>query len=180
MQVSVYIATSFDGFIARLDGSLDWLPGADGNMEGLEDFGYDAFMAEVDALAMGRNTYETVRSFGAWPYAATPVYVLSRSLQALPLPPAGSEILWQQSPQELVSHLQSQSCRKLYVDGGLCIQSFLAAGLISDLTLTRFPVLLGQGKPLFGPLPQDVNLDHQETKSFASGAVQSRYLVAKN
>ena len=172
MKVSVYIATSLDGFIARQDGAIDWLPG----MEPGEDYGYGAFMKTVDTLVMGRNTYEKALSFGGWPYAGHRVVVLTHR----PLPPApkGADVeAMAGTPQEVAAALAAQGARQVYLDGGRTIQAFLAAGLVDRLIITRVPVLIGSGLPLFGILPADIPLHHVRTESFASGLVQSEYGV---
>ena len=175
MKASVYIATSLDGFIARQDGALDWLPGADGGGDG-EDYGYQAFMATVDVLVMGRNTYEQVLSFGDWPYRV-PVVVLSSRLLEIPAE-IRERVEWMSgSPNEVVSALAQRGAKHLYIDGGVTIQRFLRAGLIQRLIITRVPVLIGSGLPLFGPLEQDLRLRHVATQGFASGLVQSEYEV---
>ena len=175
MKASVYIATSLDGFIAREDGSLDWLPGSEGG--GDEDYGYQAFMDSVDVLVMGRNSYEMVLSFGEWPYGDKRVVVLSRTLTELADHLPQTVELSAASPAVLVAELESSGAKHLYIDGGKVIQSFLKAGLIQELIITKIPVLIGPGLPLFGPLDQDMALRHIETKSFESGLVQSRYEV---
>lgn len=179
-KCSVFIATSLDGYIARSDGSIDWLNEANRSVPPGEDCGYGTFMADVDALVMGRNTFEQVLGFGTWPYGSMPVVVLSRQGFTLPpgLPPSVS--VSNQTPFALVTCLAEQGVRKIYVDGGLTIQSFLAAGLIDDITLTVIPVLLGSGKPLFGSLPADVHLAHEATSVFEFGFVQNRYRVIRN
>ena len=172
MKAVVYIAVSLDGFIARRDGSLDWLPGADGSAEG-QDYGFGAFMETVDTLVMGRRTYEKVLTFGEWPYRV-PVVVLSSR------PPAGQRpgVEWMSgAPHEVVERLSARGAKLLYIDGGVTIQRFLDAGLIDRLILTRVPVLIGNGIPLFGPLRKDIPLRHVETRSFATGLVQSVYDV---
>jgi dihydrofolate reductase len=171
VKASVFIATSVDGFIARADGGLDWLPEGGG-----EEHGYEAFMASVDALLIGRKTYETVLAFNEWPYGEKPVFVLSTR----PLAPAPSGALVEHlsgEPAEIVSNLAQRSIRHIYVDGGITIQRFLRAGLIQRLVITRIPVILGTGIPLFGPLPRDIVLTHTRTQQYASGMVQSEYLV---
>ncbi len=169
----VYIAVSLDGFIARPDGGLDWLmkQPTDG-----EDYGYEAFMASVDGLIMGRGSFEKVLTFPDWPYAK-PVVVLSRTLSAADIPDdlAGRVRVLSASPQQVMETLAAEGWRHAYVDGGRIVQSFLREGLIRDLTLTRIPILLGQGRPLLGPLDRDIDLKHIETKTFTSGLVQSRY-----
>ncbi len=175
MKISVYIATTLDGFIAREDGSLDWLPGADGNSEGNEDYGYHDFIASVDMLVMGRNTYELVLSFGGeWPYQI-PVTVLSNSLTELAAHLPNTVQLMAGMPEEIVAKLASQDAQSLYIDGGKTIQAFLSAGLVDQLILTRVPVLIGRGIPLFGTLPQDIHLKHIKSHSYSNGFVQSHY-----
>ncbi len=178
MKISVYIATTLDGFIAREDGSLDWLSGSDGVVEpGLEaeDFGYQKFMASVDVLVMGRNTYELVISSGYWPYADKKVIVLSTTLKKLPPKLANRVELRSGSVEVLYNELKQSGARHLYVDGGKTIQSFLKTGLVDEITITRVPVLIGQGTPLFGPLNLDIKLLHISTACFKNGFVQSRY-----
>lgn len=176
MKCSVFIATSLDGFIARLNGGLDWLPEAGGTF-GSEDYGYRAFFDSVDALVMGRNTYELARLFKEWPYCGKPVVVLSSQYPGtLTRLMEGADGI-SASPAALVALLAGRGARHLYVDGGKTIQGFLDAGLIHELTITRVPVLLGEGIPLFGRLARDIRLDHLETRSYANGLVQSRYRV---
>lgn len=178
MTCSVFIATSLDGFIARPDGSIDWLEAANQRVPSGEDCGYADHMASVDALVMGRATFEKVLGFPEWPYGETPVYVLSRTLSTLPAHLGTSVVLCKaQSPAEVVALARSRGHGHLYVDGGQTIQAFLAAGLIDSLTLTTIPVLLGQGLRLFGPLAQDVTLIHTATRAYPFGFVQSRYDV---
>jgi dihydrofolate reductase len=172
MRASVFVGASVDGFIARLDGGLDWLPGDDA-----EAHGYDEFMATVDALVIGRKTYETVLGFGTWPYGATPVFVLSGN----PLAPAPAGAMVERlsgAPEQIVAELESRGIEHVYVDGGVTIQGFLAAGLIQRLVVTRVPVLIGTGIPLFGPTPRDIRLRHVATRHYPSGLVQSEYVVA--
>ena len=171
MQASVFIATSLDGYIARRNGELDWLPGDD-----CEPHGYDEFMATVDALVIGRNTYETVLSFGVWPFGEKPVFVLSTH----PIAPAPQGAVVERMsgpPSAIASVLDGRGIGHAYVDGGITIQGFLREGLIQRLTITRIPVLLGEGIPLFGALPADVRFRHVITRQYASGLVQSEYAV---
>ncbi|TLN00104.1 dihydrofolate reductase [bacterium] len=179
-KCSVFIATSLDGFIARSDGSIDWLNEANKSVTPGEDCGYGKFMADVDALVMGRNTFEQVLTFESWPYGSTPVVVLShREISLSPNLPKSVSVS-NKTPTELVASLTERGARKIYVDGGLTIQSFFAAGLIDDITITVIPVLLGTGKPLFGPLQTDLHLVHEGTTAFEFGFVQSRYRVFRN
>ena len=167
----VFIATSLDGFIARANGDIDWLPPGGG-----EEHGYDAFMATVDALVIGRKTYETVLTFDTWPYGKKPVYVLSTRELAPALPGAMVERL-SGAPTKIVAQLAARGVGHVYVDGGITIQGFLQAGLIQRLIITRIPVLLGAGIPLFGALDRDIALRHVGTRQYASGLVQSEYAV---
>ncbi|MBI1296179.1 dihydrofolate reductase [bacterium] len=176
MKTTVYIATSLDGFIARSNGDLDWLPGI-GDADTGEDYGYQAFIDSVDVLVMGRGTYEIVCTFEPWPYGDKRVIVLSRTLAHLADNLPDTVELRSGTPAELVEQLQAEGMKHAYIDGGKTIQSFLNAGLLDELIITRIPVLIGTGIPLFGPLEQDVKLQHVETRSYASGMVQSTYRV---
>jgi dihydrofolate reductase len=172
MKASVFIGTSLDGFIARIDGGLDFLPPGGG-----EPHGYHEFMATVDALVIGRKTFETVLTFDSWPYGEKPVVVLStRPLTPAPLGAVVERMSG--TPAEIVSQLAARGIRHVYVDGGITIQHFLSDGLIQRLIITRVPVLIGSGIPLFGPVPRDIVLRHVETRQYASGLVQSEYEVA--
>lgn len=172
----VFIATSLDGHIARPDGTLDWLLSRD---DPTEDHGYDAFIATMDCIVMGRGTYESVLQFPDWHYTL-PVLVLSATLAGQE-PPAhlrGKVTFTNLPPTEAMAHLATQGHERAYIDGGRIIQSFLRARLIETLTITTAPVLLGAGRPLFGALPQDVPLEHETTKAFPSGLVQSTWRLA--
>jgi dihydrofolate reductase len=175
MTVSVFIGASVDGFIARRNGDLDWLPAGGG-----EPHGYDEFMATVDALVIGRKTFETVLTFEAWPYGDKRVVVLSRHSVDLSAVAARGGVVEQMAgpPAEIVSRLAASGAHHLYVDGGVTIQGFLRAGLIERLIITRVPVLIGEGVPLFGALPGDIRLRHVATRHYPSGLVQSEYHVA--
>ena len=172
MKASVFVGTSIDGFIARTNGDLDFLPPGGG-----EPHGYDEFMATVDALVIGRKTFETVLNFDTWPYGKKPVFVLSTRPLA-PVPPGAMVERLSGAPAEIVSQLASRGVRHVYVDGGITIQRFLQAGLIQHLIITRVPVLIGAGIPLFGALQRDIVLRHVGTRQYASGLVQSEYVVA--
>lgn len=174
IRASVYIATSLDSFIARPDGGIDWLEHASAAPSD-SDYGYQAFMASVDAIVMGRGTFEKALGFEPWPYTGTRVVALSRTLAELPSRLEGHAELSSQEPAALCAKLEAEGVRHIYVDGGKTIQSFLRAGLITDLIITTIPVLIGAGLPLFGPLGRDLALEHIETQAFPNGFVQSRY-----
>jgi dihydrofolate reductase len=174
IKASVYIATSIDGFIARPNGDIDWLTVDE--LAG-EDYGYQAFIDTVDVLVMGRHSFEKVLSFGVWPYEGKRVVVLSSRQLELPEHLSGKVEALNLSPPELTTHLAAQGATHLYIDGGQTIRGFLQAGLIDQLIITRIPILIGEGIPLFGSLPSDIKLKHLETQTFQNGLVQSRYAV---
>jgi dihydrofolate reductase len=172
MTISVFIGTSVDGFIARPNGDLDFLP-ADGG----EPHGYNEFIAEIDALVIGRKTLETVLAFPSWPYGKKRVVVLSS--RPLDLSAAKGAVIEQMAgpPAEIVAKLAATGAHHLYIDGGVTIQGFFRAGLIQRLIVTRVPVLIGEGIPLFGSLPHDIQLRHVSTQHYKSGLVKSEYQV---
>ena len=144
------------------------------------DYGYQAFFDSVDALVMGRNTFDLVRTFGHWPYGTKPVVVLTSRPLELPPDLRSTVQVLAGRPEDVAVRLAARGLRRLYVDGGRVVQSFLAAGLVERLILTRIPVLLGKGIPLFGALPGgDVRLRHVRTRTFVTGLVQSEYLVVR-
>jgi len=177
IKCSVFIATSLDGFIARSDGSIDWLNAANAVVPPVEDCGYKAFISAVDTIVMGRNTFEQVLTFGEWPYGDTPVVVMSHRASPLPSNAPQTDTSSQEAPTDLVAKLRAQGKRHLYIDGGITIQSFLSERLINELTITVIPILLGTGKPLFGPLPFDIPLLYVATRVYEFGFVQHKYLV---
>ena len=142
-----------------------------------EDCGYTAFMESVDVLVMGRKSYEKVMTFGEWPYGDKPVVVLSSNPIDIPAHMANTVTHSSETPAKLHARLADQGTKRLYIDGGITIRRFLAAGLIDDLTITLIPVLLGEGLPLFGELEKDVELTHVETRAFDCGFVQIRYVT---
>ena len=172
MKMSVFVGTSLDGFIARRNGSFDFLPEGGG-----EPHGYDEFMASVDTLLIGRNTFEVVLGFGEWPYGKKRVVVLSNRPVDLSQVRGGVVEQMSGSPTEIATKLAATGAQHVYVDGGITVQRFLAAGLIQSLVITRVPVLIGDGIPLFGSLPHDVKLRHIETRQYMSGLVRSEYQV---
>ncbi|MGA9542929.1 MAG: dihydrofolate reductase family protein [Candidatus Sulfotelmatobacter sp.] len=173
MTISVFIGTSVDGFIARPNGGLDFLPEGGG-----EPHGYNEFIGGIDAIVMGRKTFETVLGFREWPYGKKRVVALSS--RPLELSAARGAVVEQMSgdPAEIVAKLSGSGARNLYIDGGITIQRFLRAGLIQRLIITRVPVLIGEGISLFGSLPGDVRLIHIATQQYPSGLVKSEYQIA--
>jgi dihydrofolate reductase len=171
LNASVFVGVSLDGFLARPDGTFDFL-----SPSGDEPHGYDEFMATVDALVIGRKTFETVLGFNVWPYGQKPVFVLSTRPLA-PTPPGAVVERLSGDPADIVSQCSARGLRHIYVDGGITIQRFLAAGCIQRLIITRVPVLIGTGIPLFGAVHRDIVLRHVATRQYASGLVQSEYEV---
>jgi len=170
-RLSVYIAASLDGFIATSDGDLGWL---EASVHPDEDYGYDAFLADVDALAMGRGTYDHIASIDPLPFGERPVYVFTHRAPA----PRDGVTFWELDAAPAVQGWTELGHRRVYVDGGVLISSFLAQGLIDDLTITIAPVLLGDGIRLFpGGFPQ-TSLELVDTRAFPSGMVTLRYRVS--
>ena len=146
--------------------------------EGGEDYGYQAFMNSVDAIVMGRNTYELVLTFGGWHYSKPVVVLSTRGVNIAP--ELASKVLQTAgSPRDVLAFCETRGWTSLYVDGGVTIQRFLAAGLLDRLIVTRVPVIIGSGLPLFGAVPADVKLTHVQTRAYESGLVQSQYSVNK-
>jgi dihydrofolate reductase len=174
MKASVFIGTSLDGFIARPDGAFDFLP-----VDGGEPHGYAEFMASVDTIVIGRNTFEVVLPMKPWPYGDKRVVVLSSRPLDFSGVEGGRVEQMSGSPEEIAAKLDATGAKHLYVDGGITIQRFLRAGLIQRMIITRVPVLIGEGIPLFGSVPHDIKLRLVATKSYGSGLVSNEYEVMK-
>jgi dihydrofolate reductase len=177
MKTSVYVGTSLDGFIARRDGSIDWLNEAQSLVPEGEDCGYKAFMDSVDALIMGRKTFEQVLTFGPWHYGDTPVVVLSHNPVPIPSHLPDTVSYSSESPGTLLERLSGQGVKHVYVDGGSTIQGFFAESLIDEITITRIPIVIGDGISLFAPMEKDITLTHLNTISYKFGFVQSTYAI---
>lgn len=178
VKATVYVATSLDGFIARPDGKLDWLPKPrSGSGDASEDYGYRALVDSVDFIVMGRLTYEKVMSFGEWPYRDKPVVVLASQPVEIPDHLASSVEVMSGPTPEIVRRLAERGAKHIYVDGGKTIHRFLEAGLIGRLIISRIPIVLGSGIPLFRPLTHDIRLRHIRSRPFRNGIVQSEYEV---
>lgn len=183
LKCSAFIATSLDGFISRLDGSIEWLEKFNSTMPMGEDCGYAHFMGTIDGIVMGRVSFEKVLSFPTWPYANTPVTVLTSDSLVLVkrIPPELSPFVTVSSlpPKGLVRKLVNLGQNRLYIDGGITIKSFLEEELMDEMTISTVPILLGRGKALFGSLKKDIYLELAESKSYEFGLVQSKYRVLK-
>ena len=175
MRITVFIATSLDGYISKPDGSIDWLMDKRYELDG-EDFGYSELYNACDLLVMGRSSFEKVASFEKWPYPDKRVIVLSRSLNALSKQIDDVE-LFSGSITDLVATLTMQNCEHIYIDGGQVIQSFLQEGLVTDMTITTIPILLGDGRRLFGELSHEKHLKLLSAKGYENGFVQCKYAV---
>ena len=171
-KVSVFIGVSLDGFIARTNGDLDWMRGPGGQAGG--DYGYNSFVARIDAIVMGRKTFEKVLTFEMWPYQK-PVIVLTHRPLRIPTRLRKNVETMSAAPDVVVNRLAERGLLRLYVDGGQTIQGFLRTGMVHELIISRLPILIGTGIPVFGPLLKDIRLKHVRTRTYPGGMVQSAY-----
>lgn len=172
----VYIATSIDGYIARKDGNLDWLmeiPDPENS-----DYGFSEFMDRIDGIIIGRNTYETVIGFDQWPYTK-PVFILSNTLKEVAGDVKRKAEIVSGKLEIIIDSLRKKGFENLYIDGGRTIQSFLQQNLIDELILTRIPIILGSGIPLFVSMDREIGFNHIETEIFDNTMVKSRYVRKK-
>jgi dihydrofolate reductase len=172
MKLSVFCGVSVDGFLARPNDGLDFLDAG-----GQAPHGFEEFFSSVDVVVIGRRTFEVVLGFGGWHYGKKPVVVLSG--RALDFSPIKGGVVEQMAgePGEIAKKLVARGFKHAYIDGGVTIQRFLTAGLIDRLVVTRVPVLIGEGIPLFGRVPRDIVLRHVETRTYKGGLVQSEYEI---
>ncbi|WP_020693493.1 dihydrofolate reductase family protein [Aeromicrobium massiliense] len=166
----VFIGTSVDGHVARPDGTLDWLVSRG---EAAGDAGYTEHMERVDAILMGRSTYEVARGFEPWPYADTQVVVLSTTLPA----DGDDRVEIVRSLDEATALFDRQGTRGVYIDGATTVSTCLAAGLVDEMTISQVAVIIGDGIPLFRAVPHDVDLEHLRTRVLGGGMVQTTYRV---
>jgi len=177
MPNTVYIATSIDGYIAREDGSIDWLmelPNPDKS-----DYGFSIFLKRIDGIIIGRKSFETVVGFNEWPYPK-PVFVLSNSLDKLPEGFSGKAEIVRGELQRIIESLRDKRINNLYIDGGKTIQSFLKEDLIDEMIITRIPILLGSGIPLFDKNNAELVFEHVETQVYNNMLVRTKYLRKRN
>ena len=170
MKLSVFCGVSVDGFLARPNHALDFLDSG-----GQVPHGFEEFFASVDVVVIGRKTFEVVLNFGGWFYGKKAVVVLSSRPVDFSTVKDGVVSQMSGEPGEIVAQLKARGFKHAYIDGGITIQRFLAAGLIDRLVITRVPILIGEGIPLFGSLPRDILLRHIATRSYQGGLVQSEY-----
>lgn len=171
MKTSVYVGTSLDGFIARADGDFAWLSQF-GNDEAID--AYNEFMSRIDAIVIGRGTFDAVMKFPDWPYEK-PVFVLSSSLSELPEKAKNKATLLSMPPSEVVKYLEGEDFENIYIDGGAVIQSFLKKDLIDELIIAKVPMIIGNGIPLFGHVETDIHFKHIRTTVASNGLVRSYY-----
>lgn len=169
----VFIAQSLDGYIADRQGGVAWLHLIPNPTK--DDMGYNALIEEIDAIVMGRTTFETVLGFGIdWPYDK-PVIVLSSKIKAVPLELVGKVNLLSGDPKDILKEIRRRGFHKLYIDGGTTVQNFLAEDLIDELRITTIPILLGGGFSLFGELLRPLEFEHLESKLYLNQVVQNHY-----
>lgn len=173
IQYKAFIASSLDGFIARTDGSLDWLTSDEFTLEN-NDLGYSSFMEGIDCIVMGRITFETVLTFEPYPFGSIPIYVLTRNSD-YQFESKHPIRIFRGTLEELDSILRGNQIKTAYVDGGQLIQSYINKSMLNEIIITRIPVLLGSGLPLFGDSGTDKKLKHIQTSIFSNGFVQSEY-----
>jgi len=184
MKCSVYIATSVDGFIAKKDGSVDWLHSAgnpEADMGNQADMGFADFMASVDCMVMGRKCMEMISSMNLtpeqWPYGDTRIIVLSNTLKEAPDNVKGKVEMYSGDLNDLIAKLGNDGFKHAYIDGGTTIQAFINLGLIAEMTITRAPVLLGEGIALFGKINRDIKLEQAQATAFANDFIQEKFVV---
>jgi len=184
MKCSVFIATSADGFIAKNDGGVDWLHTSgnpDAQMADQADMGMGVYMASVDCMIMGRNCMEMIDGMNLtdeqWPYGNTRIFVLSNTVKEAPSGLKGKVEMFSGEIKTLIARLEGEGYQHAYVDGGKTIQAFINLGLINEMTITRAPVLLGEGKSLFGKTHKDIKLVNARATAFANDFIQEHYTV---
>lgn len=183
MKGIVFIACSSDGMIATKDGGIDWLNEAvanGGSLDEIGDMGFADFLSTVDAMVMGRKTFEKIASMNLtleqWPYGDIPVYVLSKTLKVIPQNMPQSVSFFSGGPDALADLLKTQGYQRVYVDGGQTIQHYLRSELIKEMVITEVPVQVGDGIPLFEDQQMLVDFALTNTLKFPNGFVQNHYL----
>ncbi|MFU9001010.1 dihydrofolate reductase family protein [Proteus sp. TSJ240517] len=173
MNIVVYIATSLDGYIADKQGNIDWLTSIE-NPKNL-DFGFSDFLSEIDVIIMGRTTFETIMGFDIeWPYVQ-PVFVLSNTIKELPSSLPSNVNILSGNVNEIIKRLKDDGYNRVYVDGGKTVQGFINEGFVDELIITRIPILLGEGIPLFIPNDKKIEFTHHKTEVYLDSFVKSHY-----
>lgn len=173
MANTVYVATSLDGYIARKDGSIDWLTEIPNPEQ--SDYGFSDFMKRIDGIVMGRKTFELVQTFDPWPYSK-PIFVLSRTLKEIPRALEGRAELLHGPLEDVLESLRARGKKHLYVDGGKTIQSFLQLDLIDELIITLIPIILGSGIPLFAEMDREIRFQLVKTETLNKDLVKNTYV----
>jgi dihydrofolate reductase len=171
MNTIVYVGTSLDGFIARINGEFDWLSRF-ANDEAIR--AYEELISRIDAIVIGRGTFEKVLAFPSWPYGK-PVFVLSTSITEAPENIREKVTILSMDPGALLGYLSAMGYSNIYIDGGKVIQSFLKEDLVNELIVSNAPMLIGSGIPLFGYLDHDLEFKHIRTDVCSNGLVRSYY-----
>jgi dihydrofolate reductase len=183
MKCSVFIATSADGYIASLDGGVDWLHTAGNTHADMkdDDLGFSAYIDSVDCMVMGRKCMQMIASMNLtpdqWPYGDMPIYVLSHSITAVPEHLPDNVTMYSGGIEALIQHLEQQNLKHAYIDGGATINSFINLKLINSMILTQAPILLGEGIPLFGKTNHLVKLSNPTARTAVNDFVQVTYEV---
>lgn len=173
MNIVVYIATSLDGYIADKQGNIDWLTSIE-NPENL-DFGFADFLSGIDAIVMGRTTFETIMGFDIeWPYEQ-PVFILSNTIKELPVSLPDNVSILSGNVIEIIKKLKGNGYNRVYIDGGKTVQGFINEGFVDELIITRIPILLGEGIPLFIPNDKRIEFTHHKTEIYLDSFVKSHY-----
>lgn len=171
-----FLAMSLDGFIARPDGDVRWLESLPTDRGHVTTSAanpalvWETFFPDMDALVMGRNTYEKVLTFGDWPFPGLTTLVLSSALDT-----DDDNIELVRTVNEAAERLAARGAREVYVDGGVTIRSFLRRGLIDELTVSIAPMILGEGVPLFGEGTPERSLRVRGSHVTAEGLVRITY-----
>ncbi|MCI0563991.1 MAG: dihydrofolate reductase family protein [Nitrososphaera sp.] len=170
VNIILYIATSLDGYIARKDGSIDWLSMVETNDT---DYGYADFYRSVDALVMGRRTYEQALGFGEWPYPGKPSYVFTRQR----LTSKRNDVFFTSAkPDTVIREMETQGFKRIWLVGGAELTAaFLKFRLVDEYIISIIPIILGEGIPMFLPPIPEERLKLIQSQQYPTGLVQLRY-----
>jgi dihydrofolate reductase len=180
-RITIHMAASLDGFIARKDGSVDWLETVDefAGGETLDPATVQAFLATIDCYVMGSRTYETALRFEAkglgWPYGDKPTFVLTS--RQLPRIRDTIEFYSGDLPEFVNGHLQARFRNIWFVGGGMVSAECVRLGLADELRYSILPILIGSGVAFFEKLDRDIPLHLTEVKAYKSGMVALKYEI---
>lgn len=179
-KISVFIATTIDGYIAKEDGSIDWLNKFNETVPSGEDCGYKSFISTVDILVMGRKSFEKVCEFDSWPYDVPVIVLTTQSNYYIPEYLKTKVTISLENPKDLIMRLTSEKIKHVYLDGGQTIQRFIKENLVDEITITLIPILLGGGCPLFGLINKEVLLKQSRCQVYDFGCTQMTYQLVMN